>query len=219
LTNLVANAVKFTERGEVRLVELMGGALTVESSLGSGSTFRFELGLPVVETASEPQREPGRLAELRALIVDDNATNRRVMRGSLESGGCEMAEAANGSAAPETLRAAHRDARPFELAVTDLVMPDMDGFELVQAVRSEPTTASMPVIGDDVDQPRPFIGRQRFHPRPRLGNRSASSWPRTMQSIRKWPRPFSGDAGTMSPSWMMDARPSRWRRRAGSTSS
>src|SRR5216117_1340106 len=115
-----------------RLVRLMGGELTVKSEVGRGSEFSFSLALPV-ETAS-PTRTTA-LAALggrRMLIVDDNQTNRRILREMLAAEGINVDEA---STAAEGLAALRRVR--YDIAILDVQMPDMDGFQLATAVRGE----------------------------------------------------------------------------------
>ena len=115
-----------------RLVQLMGGNLTVNSELGRGSEFAFAVTLPV-EGAS-PTRGIG-LAALggrRMLIVDDNQTNRRILREMLAAEGINVDEA---STAAEGLAALRRVR--YDIAILDVQMPDMDGFQLATAVRGE----------------------------------------------------------------------------------
>jgi anti-sigma regulatory factor (Ser/Thr protein kinase) len=168
LVNLVSNAIKFTERGEVvvgvevgdetddevvlgfevvdtgigipddrreaifesftqadatttrhfrgtglglaiasRLVRLMGGELTVESTVGEGSVFSFTVRLEKREQVTEPTRAS--FAGGRILVVDDNATNRKIIRAQLSSFGVEHEEADGGDAALERLREAAAD--------------------------------------------------------------------------------------------------------------
>src|SRR6266850_7129451 len=115
-----------------RLVRLMGGELSVKSEVGRGSEFSFALTLPV-ETTS-PIRTTG-LAALggrRMLIVDDNQTNRRILREMLAAEGINVDEASTAADGLEALRRVR-----FDLAILDVQMPDMDGFQLATAVRAD----------------------------------------------------------------------------------
>ncbi|HET9707400.1 MAG TPA: PAS domain S-box protein, partial [Gemmatimonadales bacterium] len=127
-----------------RLVRLMGGTLAVSSDLGRGTEFSFavplEIGAPLAATAPAP------LAGRRALIVDDNPTNRRVALNMLAAAEMEVTEAGSGAAALTVLRQARRDDAPFDLAIIDSEMPEMDGFELARAVRSDPGIGQTPLV-------------------------------------------------------------------------
>ena len=115
-----------------RLVKLMGGELAVQSEVGRGSEFSFGLRLPV--ESSGPARSLG-LAALggrRMLIVDDNQTNRRILREMLAAEGIKVDEAGTAADGLEALRAAK-----YDLAILDVQMPDMDGFQLATLVRGE----------------------------------------------------------------------------------
>src|SRR5882724_9691534 len=115
-----------------RLVRLMGGELTVKSVVGRGSEFSFSLALPV-ET-SPPTRLVG-LAALggrRMLIVDDNQTNRRILHEMLAAEGIHVDEASTAAEGLEALRRVR-----YDLAILDVQMPDMDGFQLATAVRAD----------------------------------------------------------------------------------
>ncbi len=115
-----------------RLVRLMGGELTVKSEVGRGSEFSFSLALPV-ETAP-PTRVVG-LAALggrRMLIVDDNQTNRRILREMLAAEGINVDEVSTAAEGLEQLRRVR-----YDLAILDVQMPDMDGFQLATAVRAD----------------------------------------------------------------------------------
>ena len=115
-----------------RLVRLMGGELAVTSEVGRGSEFSFSLTLPV-ETAP-PLRTTG-LAALggrRMLIVDDNQTNRRILREMLAAEGIKVDEVATAAEGLEALRRVR-----YDLAILDVQMPDMDGFQLATAVRAD----------------------------------------------------------------------------------
>ncbi len=115
-----------------RLVRLMGGELTVKSEVGRGSEFSFSLALPV-ETAT-PMRAVG-LAALggrRMLIVDDNQTNRRILREMLAAEGIKVDEVSTAADGLEALRRVR-----YDLAILDVQMPDMDGFQLATAVRAD----------------------------------------------------------------------------------
>lgn len=130
-----------------QLVELMGGHIEVDSSEGRGSTFSFVVRLPkapLPPTAS-PSPTPD-LRNRRLLIVDDTETNRMVVREHLKQFGPVLAEAPDGPAALQALDEAERDGKPFDLAILDYHMPNMDGLDLARAIRERKHCASLPLV-------------------------------------------------------------------------
>jgi PAS domain S-box-containing protein len=205
LTNLVGNAVKYTERGEVvvsvepgeldpshvriavqdtgigispdqqsrlfeafqqadasttrryggtglgltisrQLVELMGGSLQVHSELGCGSTFFFELPLPAATSLPAAKPVPSDLAGTRILVVDDNATNRKVLQQLLTSWSLRPTCAADPREALVELHEAARDGQPYGLVLLDMHMPGKDGVELAAEVRADADLATTPLV-------------------------------------------------------------------------
>ena len=208
LTNLIGNAVKFTDRGEVvvrvmkvsetsadamlrfeiqdtgigisaeaqrglfraftqadgstarkyggtglglaiskQLIELMGGEIGIESAPDCGSTFWFtgRFGKQLAPTV--PVKEGvGTLSGARVLIVDDNAAIRSILKHQTSSWGIVATEAESGKRALELLRAGVTQGEPYDIALLDLMMPDMNGFQLAEAIKSDPTITSVALV-------------------------------------------------------------------------
>ncbi|HEX5099249.1 MAG TPA: response regulator [Polyangiaceae bacterium] len=115
-----------------QLVTLMGGEIGVKSAPGEGSTFFFWI--PLVEAAVDDAGDDRPVTDVRALIVDDNATNRFVLEELLTSWGIEHSSATDASSAVELLEQAKLDQRPFGLLITDMHMPEVDGLGLARRV-------------------------------------------------------------------------------------
>jgi CheY-like chemotaxis protein/nitrogen-specific signal transduction histidine kinase len=142
-----------------RLVEAMGGKIWVESALSKGSCFYFTAALGV----SSETRQLAQLAEaipvagIRVVVVDDNLTNRRILSDMLWGWGMQPAPAASGPEALAHLRRGLQRGHPYSLVLTDVHMPEMDGFELVKRIHETPGL-TQPVIlmltsgdrGDDI---------------------------------------------------------------------
>jgi two-component system sensor histidine kinase/response regulator len=129
-----------------QLIELMGGRVGAESEPDKGSSFWFELSVPRVQAGDgAPQEEPS-LAGLRVLVVDDNATSRRILERQLSSWqmSCEVAESA--TRAMELLESAVGAGMPYALALLDLDMPDVDGYGLARAVRAVPALGGVRLV-------------------------------------------------------------------------
>ncbi|MBV8142701.1 MAG: response regulator [Verrucomicrobia bacterium] len=208
LTNLIANAVKFTARGEVivrvcperetrthallrfevqdtgigipdeaqgllfeafkqadssttrkyggtglglaiakQLVTMMEGQIGVQSQPGKGSTFWFTARFEKQATAREhPERSFGELGHVRALIVVDNATNREILARQFLGWEIEANRAATGAEALQMLRAAATEEKPYDLALLDVQMPEMDGLTLASAIKADPAIARTRLI-------------------------------------------------------------------------
>jgi signal transduction histidine kinase/DNA-binding response OmpR family regulator len=129
-----------------RLVRLMGGELGVTSDVGRGSDFHFTITLPVEH--ADVLLAPGRaaLGGRRVLVVDDNPTNRRILREMLAAEGMAVDEAANAASGLDALhRAVERRSR-YDLAILDVQMPDRDGFEFATEIRADPVLASIRLL-------------------------------------------------------------------------
>ena len=131
-----------------RLVELMGGAIGVESQVGQGSTFWFELPFAVAGPAPESTALPGRppgpsLAGLRVLAVDDNRINLFMLERALTLQNASVKLAADGQQALQILKAQPED---FDVVLMDIQMPVMDGLAATRAIRDDPKLAGLPVI-------------------------------------------------------------------------
>jgi CheY-like chemotaxis protein len=126
---------------------MMGGRIWVESQHYHGSRFHFTAELPAVETTSASSAvEEARLEGLRALVVDDNATNRRIMKDTLESWGMKVQLAEGAAGGLGALFGARAEGRPFSLVLTDAHMPGMDGFGMVEAMKQYPDVAVTTVM-------------------------------------------------------------------------
>ncbi|WP_031431561.1 response regulator [Methylomicrobium agile] len=203
LVNLVGNAVKFTERGEVsvkvlaqasagddsalrveikdtgigmspegqtllfqpfaqadnstarrfggtglglsiskNLIDLMKGNIGVESVQGKGTCFWFTLPLQPVDNHAAPSLTD--LSGKRALVVDDNDTNRKILRYYLQHWGMRVSEADNAPAALTELQTAALKNEAYDILLSDLHMPDMDGYALARAIATFPSIAATP---------------------------------------------------------------------------
>ena len=207
LTNLVGNAVKFTEKGEVvlrvtldesaddaalvrfevrdtgigidgelkprlfqsfvqadgsasrryggtglglaiskRLVSLMGGSIDVDSRPGRGSTFWFTVRLECQAEATPTAPPSARLAGRRVLVVDDNATNRQILRHQLGYWGLRVTAVESGPKALALLQQAAASGTGYELAILDMKMPEMDGLALARAIKQDPALTPVRLV-------------------------------------------------------------------------
>lgn len=130
-----------------QLAEMMGGAMGVESVPGEGATFWFTVCLATAAAAIPAARGPRHdLHDLRVLIVDDNATNREILHHQMLAWGMQDDSASDGPQALERLRAAAAQREPYDLAILDMNMPEMDGLALARAIQADPLIAAVRLV-------------------------------------------------------------------------
>ena len=130
-----------------QLVKLMDGKIWVESTPGAGSTFHFIVQLLIQE--GKPITAPGRdlhLEGIRALVVDDNGTNRRILRDLFTGWGLSVTEVESGPGAIDILGPHRKGVNGFRLMVLDSQMPGMDGFTLVRRLKETDSLRDITVI-------------------------------------------------------------------------
>ena len=131
-----------------RLVEVLGGRLSVESEVGRGSTFRFNARFAL--QTSPPVRAPAidmeMLRDLRVLVVDDNATNRRILHDVLVGWHMKPVLTEGGRAALDVLEEAKHRRQPFALVLLDAQMPGMDGFAVADAIKHDPRLVGSMIV-------------------------------------------------------------------------
>jgi signal transduction histidine kinase/DNA-binding response OmpR family regulator len=126
-----------------RLAEAMGGTLDVVSVPGSGSTFTLRAAFAVGDETEDLLRvPPAELLGRRALVVDDNDTNRQILRRQLETWGMQVEDRGRPSDALADVAAG----RAYDVVLLDMHMPGMDGVELATQLRAQPATADAPML-------------------------------------------------------------------------
>ena len=131
-----------------RLVELMSGKIWVESVFGQGSTFHFtaRVGVGKSEQPAIPDLEQDYFSGASVLIVDDNWTNRRILADTVRRWGMKPHLEDCAEAGLCAMKEAYDRGAPVRLVLSDVQMPDMDGFSFVAALRQSPEFADQPVI-------------------------------------------------------------------------
>jgi len=169
-----------------KLVQLMGGDVQVASTLGQGSTFWFELSLPVASATTSPADISTRKmigtsgTSPTILVVDDHADSRHVLADLLTSLGCTVVEASSGEEGVRQARACQPQA-----IITDLRMPGMDGLELIRQIRGDPQMQEVVVFvtsasAYEEDRQRSLAaGSQAFLPKPIVADR-------LYDELRRW---------------------------------
>src|SRR5262245_24826789 len=132
-----------------RLVEMMNGEIHVQSTVGHGSTFHFTAKLetlPPADTGKPISDWSIQFANVRVLIVDDNATNRRILEEVLNHWQMRPTCVESGREAISAINVARSLGDPYRLALLDVFMPEMDGIELARRLRDIAASHTMPIV-------------------------------------------------------------------------
>jgi PAS domain S-box-containing protein len=131
-----------------RLVRMMGGTIWVQSEVGNGTQFHFtvrmrsQAGAVSLRTITPPEL----LHNVRVLVVDDNRTNRQILQEMLKRWEMDVTSVEAGDAALTQLSNAQIEGKPYTLILTDMHMPKMDGFELVERIRRRPERSAPTIM-------------------------------------------------------------------------
>lgn len=128
------------------LVEMMGGKLDVESTVGEGSRFFFSINLPVDENEKERPAPPKDLNGAKVLVVDDNEVNRSILTENLQAWNFDAAACASAQQAENVLRSAHSKNARVDLIILDYHMPEVNGAQFANNIRYLAEFASIPII-------------------------------------------------------------------------
>jgi CheY-like chemotaxis protein len=141
-----------------QLVEMMGGAIDVTSTLDQGSCFWFTLRLARAE-AQTGRFEPNHavLVNRRVLVVDDIQANRDLLEESLQQAQMQVKVVASGMEALRELRSAHTQRQPYDMVLVDYLMPEMNGETLVRAIRHDAALAGVPIVVLSSAEERGFV--------------------------------------------------------------
>jgi signal transduction histidine kinase/DNA-binding response OmpR family regulator len=129
-----------------QLTMLMGGTIGVDSVPGKGSTFWFTVVLGIEPGTAIAPAPRVSLGDRKALLVDDNSTNRTILRRQLAGWGMRVVATDCGARALDLMREAAQSGEPFDIAIVDLQMPEMDGLMLGEILKSDPATAGTPLV-------------------------------------------------------------------------
>ncbi len=130
-----------------KLVRLLGGKIWLDSEVGRGSSFSFTMKLGRHNgTWLDQTSRSARMRGQHVLIVDDNLTNRRILEEVLANWGATCVSVNGGPAALEALRQSGESHQPFDLALLDGMMPEMDGFDLADRIRRESSCPELDII-------------------------------------------------------------------------
>ncbi|MCX5873911.1 MAG: response regulator, partial [Deltaproteobacteria bacterium] len=131
-----------------RMVEMMKGRIWVQSEMGKGSVFHFmvRLSLSAEPVSKSIPLDVSILKGVNVLVVDDNATNRRILEESLRAWGMKTTSVDGGKAALEEMKKGESTGSPFAIVLVDYMMPGMDGFELAIKIKADPSIANSTMI-------------------------------------------------------------------------
>jgi PAS domain S-box-containing protein len=130
-----------------RLADLMGGDIGVISEPGNGSTFWFTIPLTEQEHRKAPRFAPtAKMQQARVLLVDDNLTNRLILTKQLDSWGIAHQQAAGAAEALDLMRQAADSDQRFDICIIDYLMPEMNGVQLAESIRSSPQLEDLRLV-------------------------------------------------------------------------
>lgn len=193
-----------------RLVELMNGRIGVESTLGRGSTFWFVV--PFGTVGSTAVADPGaRLRGARALVVDDNATNREFLIEVLRSWGMVADQAESAMAALACIDQAFENNLPYDLLLLDMHMPHMDGMDLARAIAGDGRVAApMVLLTSATDHDRAAlkaVGIRAWLPKPLRQSSLLETLTSVMASANGDPKPAFESSPRRSPEAVRLSKP------------
>jgi signal transduction histidine kinase/DNA-binding response OmpR family regulator len=179
-----------------RLVQAMGGEIGVRSIMGEGTTFWFRIELPTASDDSVSRLAPADLSGAAVLIVDDIEVNRTILREQLTCWGMKAVTARNGPDAVTIARQALAGNAPFEIAVLDYHMPDMDGVELARRLSEElgdkaPRLIMLSSASDDLGPSARRYGMTDCLFKPARGSQLRMALAKALAAARSTPTPVA----------------------------